>query len=264
MKMAACRAAGQALASALIGAAFAYGPATGWLWLCLAAAGMGFVNFAFGFWGVAGACVFLLVYPHFVMAILGAGAGWFLGLCANVELPEDTTAAGASQAAARTRCARAAAAAEESPLGRRRPSAQEEDLTSTASGADTRMSTVAEAASNMVADKRVQVTAASAAGGAVVAGVGGGAVGLASGGAIGAAVGIVPAFFTFGLSIPVGAALGAATGLGVGTAVGGTAGLVGGGAAGYGAYGYKEQIGDVVGGWWSRARALSREGLHAD
>ena len=41
-----------------------------------------------------------------------------------------------------------------------------------------------------------------------MAGTGAGAAGLAVGGITGAALGIVPAVFTFGLSIPVGCALG--------------------------------------------------------
>merc|ERR1712113_1199502 len=57
--------------------------------------------------------------------------------------------------------------------------------------------------------------------------------GAVSGGLVGAALGLVPAVFTFGLSIPVGAALGGGTGLCIGSAVGGTAGFVGGGIAGY-------------------------------
>merc|ERR1740121_2963545 len=71
-----------------------------------------------------------------------------------------------------------------------------------------------EAVQEAASDQRVQATAV---GGAVALGAGGGAAGLVSGGAIGAAIGIVPAFFTFGLSIPVGAAIGS----GVGAAAGG-------------------------------------------
>lgn len=73
---------------------------------------------------------------------------------------------------------------------------------------------------------------ASAAGGAVVLGTGGGATGLATGGAVGAAVGLVPALFTFGLSVPLFAAVGGGCGLVVGTTVGGTTGAVA-GAGGY-------------------------------
>merc|ERR1712151_588676 len=49
----------------------------------------------------------------------------------------------------------------------------------------------------------VKVTALSAAGGAVTLGAGGGLVGMTAGAGIGAAVGVAPAIFTFGLSIPV-------------------------------------------------------------
>lgn len=85
-----------------------------------------------------------------------------------------------------------------------------------------------------VSNKKVQVTTASAVASAAVLGTGGGAAGLLVGGAMGAATGLVPAFFTFGLSIPVFTAIGSGCGLATGTVVGGTIGLVGGGAAGYG------------------------------
>mmetsp|Transcript_26550 Transcript_26550/g.88021 ORF Transcript_26550/g.88021 Transcript_26550/m.88021 type:complete len:698 (+) Transcript_26550:37-2130(+) len=88
----------------------------------------------------------------------------------------------------------------------------------------------------IAANKKVQVTAASAVGGAATVGVGGGATGLLAGGLAGAAAGVIPAIFTFGLSIPLFAAVGGACGLAVGTAAGGVAGLVGGGAAGYEVY----------------------------
>merc|ERR1712137_285060 len=61
-------------------------------------------------------------------------------------------------------------------------------------------------------------------------------------GVAGGIVGIVPALFTFGLSIPVFAAVGGGAGLCVGTAVGGTTGAVGGGAVGYGVYGKRAEI----------------------
>jgi hypothetical protein len=85
----------------------------------------------------------------------------------------------------------------------------------------------------MVSDPKAKTAAVGAAGGAVAMGATGGAVGMASGSVLGAVVGLVPALFTFGLSIPVGAVLGGSAGLCVGTAVGGTTGLVAGGAAGY-------------------------------
>merc|ERR1712048_911658 len=70
----------------------------------------------------------------------------------------------------------------------------------------------------------------------------GGAVGLTTGAIAGGVVGILPALFTFGLSIPVFAVVGGGAGLCVGTAVGGTAGTVGGGAVGYGVYGKRSEI----------------------
>merc|ERR1719296_213677 len=86
------------------------------------------------------------------------------------------------------------------------------------------------------ADRGVQVAAASAVGGGVVVGAGGAATGFVAGGALGAAVGVLPALFTFGLSIPIGAVIGSGCGAAVGGAVGGTTGFAGAGAAGYGAY----------------------------
>lgn len=73
----------------------------------------------------------------------------------------------------------------------------------------------------------------SAVGGAVALGAGGGATGLVGGGAIGAALGLVPAAFTFGLSIPVGAAIGSSIGAVAGSTVAGAAGFLGGGVLGY-------------------------------
>merc|ERR1719362_2665631 len=81
-----------------------------------------------------------------------------------------------------------------------------------------------------------QATSAGAAGGCIAIGAAGGGLGLLAGGVAGAAVGLVPALFTFGLSIPVCAAIGGGAGACLGTAAGGTTGIVGGGAVGYGAY----------------------------
>jgi len=105
---------------------------------------------------------------------------------------------------------------------------------------------VSQGAGEMAKDRGVQVTAVSAAGGAIVVGTGGAATGLAAGSALGAAVGLVPAIFTFGLSIPVFATIGAACGTAVGTVCGGAVGLVGGGAVGYGAYSKFDTIGSGV------------------
>lgn len=94
----------------------------------------------------------------------------------------------------------------------------------------------------------VQVTAISAAGGATVVGTGGGVAGLAVGTVLGATMGLVPAIFTFGLSIPIGAVIGGGTGLVTGAAAGTALGAVGGAASGYGAYAKRESIASAVGG----------------
>lgn len=101
-------------------------------------------------------------------------------------------------------------------------------------------------------DRGVQTTAASAATGAFAVGTGGGALGLVAGGAVGAACGLVPAFFTFGLSIPVGAALGGGAGLCTGAATGGAAGFLGGGTAGYGLYRHRKELSSGAAGAWNK------------
>jgi len=98
----------------------------------------------------------------------------------------------------------------------------------------------------VVADPKAQVTAASAATGAVAMGAGGGAMGLMTG----AGCGVVLAPFTFGLSIP----LGAGAGLCIGTAGGATAGLVTGGAAGYGVHKHKDGISNGMSGAVSKVK----------
>merc|ERR1712107_932812 len=87
----------------------------------------------------------------------------------------------------------------------------------------------------MASRSDVKVTTASAVGGAVVLGGTGAAVGTTIGTVVGVAVGALAAPVTFGLSVPVGAAVGGGTGLCVGTAAGTGTGLVAGGAVGYGA-----------------------------
>jgi hypothetical protein len=109
------------------------------------------------------------------------------------------------------------------------------------------------AARSLAANPKAQVTAASAAGGAVGAAVGA-PVGTVAGGTIGAALAVPAVFFTFGLSIPVGVAVGAGTGLCIGTAAGGATGLVTGGAAGYGIQKHKDDIGSRLDGALSRAK----------
>lgn len=88
----------------------------------------------------------------------------------------------------------------------------------------------------------VLATAVAAAGGAVALGVSGGAAGLMAGGSLGAIVGLVPALFTFGLSIPVCATFGGGMGLCVGTSMGASLGALGGGAAGYSAYVKRDEL----------------------
>uniref|UniRef100_A0A7S0AB45 Uncharacterized protein n=1 Tax=Pyrodinium bahamense TaxID=73915 RepID=A0A7S0AB45_9DINO len=105
-----------------------------------------------------------------------------------------------------------------------------------ARAAGNKASELGRGAQEAVLNRKLQVTAISAAGGAVTLGAGGGAAGWMAGGAIGGAVGFIPALLTFGLSIPVCATVGSGAGLCAGTALGSAAGLVGGGAAGYGAY----------------------------
>merc|ERR1712125_166519 len=81
---------------------------------------------------------------------------------------------------------------------------------------------------------KVGVTSTAAVAGAVVGGAATGTFGTVAG----AVVGIVPAIFTFGLSIPAGAVAGGC----VGTAVGGSVGAVGGGALGYGGFTHRETL----------------------
>lgn len=110
------------------------------------------------------------------------------------------------------------------------------------SAARTRLSAVKANIHLAVTDRQNQVTAVSAVGGAATMGATGGATGLTAGAVIGAAVGVVPALFTFGLSIPIGAALGGATGLCAGTVAGGTVGFVSGGVAGRTVHKNKDEI----------------------
>ena len=60
-------------------------------------------------------------------------------------------------------------------------------------------------AQELAGDRRVQVSAVTAGAGAATLGTAGAATGMLAGGAAGALVGVVPALFTFGLSIPIGA-----------------------------------------------------------
>lgn len=97
----------------------------------------------------------------------------------------------------------------------------------------------------LTADRKFQVAMMSGTGSAAVCGAVGGGVGLTTGAVLGGAIGIIPALFTLGLSIPIGAAIGGGTGFCVGAASGGSAGFVSGSAVGYGAYSKRKEIGDV-------------------
>jgi hypothetical protein len=95
--------------------------------------------------------------------------------------------------------------------------------------------------------RRVQVSTASAAVGAAVGAPVGGMAGTCSGAVLGGAVGLVPALFTFGLSVPFCAAIGGGLGLCAGTVVGGSVGAVGSGSVAYGAYTYQKPICEKAG-----------------
>merc|ERR1719221_1161897 len=92
-----------------------------------------------------------------------------------------------------------------------------------AKGLATRVIQAAQAArtktAKLAADRDVQRAAASGAVGAVGLGAGGAGVGMLTGGAVGAAVGVVPAFFTLGLSIPFCAVVGGGCGFATGAVV---------------------------------------------
>jgi len=106
----------------------------------------------------------------------------------------------------------------------------------------TKVSVLTASSKQVAQDPKAQATAAGATVGGVALGGAGGVAGLATGVVAGGFVGIVPALFTFGLSIPVCAFVGGGAGLFVGTAVGSTTGAVGGGAVGYGAYSKRAEI----------------------
>jgi len=104
-------------------------------------------------------------------------------------------------------------------------------------------------------NRKFQVTVASAAAGTVAGSVAGGGMGTLAGATVGAVVGFVPAIFTLGLSIPIGAVIGGGTGFCTGVVAGGSVGVVGGGAAGYGGFTYRKEIGSKISGAWTRACA---------
>lgn len=103
----------------------------------------------------------------------------------------------------------------------------------TAQTARVKVSQAAKGAQEVARDRTFQTIAVSGVSGAVVVGAGAGMAGLATGTVVGAALGLMPALFTFGLSIPLGAVLGGGTGLITGAATGTAVGAVGGGAMGY-------------------------------
>eukprot|EP00419_Tripos_fusus_P041325 CAMPEP_0172790360 /NCGR_PEP_ID=MMETSP1074-20121228/207926_1 /TAXON_ID=2916 /ORGANISM="Ceratium fusus, Strain PA161109" /LENGTH=326 /DNA_ID=CAMNT_0013627407 /DNA_START=70 /DNA_END=1050 /DNA_ORIENTATION=- len=105
-----------------------------------------------------------------------------------------------------------------------------------ATGVRSKASELGTNAKALALNPAAQATSAGAASGSIAIGAAGGGLGLLAGGTAGAAVGLAPALFTFGLSIPICAAIGGGAGACLGTAAGGTTGLVGGGAVGYGAY----------------------------
>merc|ERR1719488_362198 len=124
-----------------------------------------------------------------------------------------------------------------------------------ASATKTKLTMLANTASiktkEIASNQRVQVTTASAAGGAVVGGAGGGLVGAGAG----ALVGLPAALFTFGLSIPVCATVGGA----VGATAGGASGAVAGGAAGYTGHKYKKEISEGARSLLGKAKARTSE-----
>lgn len=93
----------------------------------------------------------------------------------------------------------------------------------------------------LVSDKRFQATAGGAGVGAATLGTAGATAGTAIGVVGGAMIGVVPALFTFGLSIPIGAIIGGGTGLCIGATAGTTTGIVGGGAIGAATYSFRNR-----------------------
>lgn len=134
-------------------------------------------------------------------------------------------------------------------------SSTKEHVMQHASATKTKLTMLANTASiktkEIASNQRVQVTAASAAGGAAVGGVGGGAVGAGAG----ALVGLPAALFTFGLSIPVCATVGGA----VGATAGATTGAAAGGAAGYTGHKYKKEISDGAKSFFGKAKARTNQ-----
>jgi hypothetical protein len=97
---------------------------------------------------------------------------------------------------------------------------------------------------SLVKSPHFQTVTISTAAGAISFGAVGGAFGCAGGVVVGGAVGTLPALFTFGTSIPIGAVVGGFLGTSAGAVAAGTTGGCVGGAAGHGAYLYRAQIKD--------------------
>lgn len=128
------------------------------------------------------------------------------------------------------------------------------------SGADYTVSkakAVGAVAQDFAADNRVRASAAGAGAGACALGTAGAASGALLGGAAGAIVGLVPAVFTFGLSIPVCAFVGGSAGLCTGGAAGTTVGFTGGGLAGCVGYTYRKAPAAVYSYATGKARAAA-------
>jgi len=97
----------------------------------------------------------------------------------------------------------------------------------------------------IAADESIRLTISSALGagvGSVTLGTLFSIVGTTVGGAVGLTLGIVPAPFTLGLSIPTGTLIGSTVGLVAFSAAGVPVGMLGGGLTGYGLYSNKEAI----------------------
>merc|ERR1719155_306481 len=96
----------------------------------------------------------------------------------------------------------------------------------------------------LIKDPHFQTVAAGGGSGALIVGTVGGGTGCVTGAVGGAALGVVPALFTFGLSISTGAVLGGAAGTCTGAAVGGFTGLLSGMAGGNSVYIHRAEIKD--------------------
>jgi len=113
-------------------------------------------------------------------------------------------------------------------------------------GAACQVCVLGDSVKNSATDPRIQITVASGVVGGASLGAVGAAGGAVAGGTVGALVGLIPAIFTFGLSIPVGAAIGGGAGLCAGGAAGTAVGFMGASAAGFTGYTYRGLPGKVI------------------